>query len=189
MARSIFLARCSFVMSLSPKIIYPYCTIDLRHMEEYIIDMKTCSFPRCERQLWSNGLCRPHSTHLYRYGEPRVLTSDPNEIIIEGDVAKIILYNRDGSPSGKIVLIDSEDVLKISGLRFYVSHGYAKVSSSKTTYLHRIVNPCEHPLVCDHINQNKLDCRKKNLRCVSRAENMKNMDISLHTHRWKKTAP
>ncbi|MBP6924756.1 MAG: HNH endonuclease, partial [Candidatus Pacebacteria bacterium] len=30
---------------------------------------------------------------------------------------------------------------------------------------------CEHPLVCDHINRDRLDCRIENLRCVTRKEN------------------
>ena len=86
-----------------------------------------------------------------------------------------------------VAIIDTEDVPKIYNERFYVSHGYAKVATSKkTTYLHQLLAGCKEPLVTDHINQNKLDNRKKNLRCVTRHENMLNMDISLREHRWGK---
>lgn len=150
--------------------------------------MKKCSFFNCNKEQYSRELCRTHVNHLYKYGEVRHTTNTPNEVIDCGDHLSLVMYKK-MKDSGIRVLFDKDDYKKIKDLRFYISHGYAKVSNSKTQYLHRIICHCDAPLVCDHINQNKLDCRKKNLRCVTRAENMRNMDVSLYEHRWKRKPP
>lgn len=137
-------------------------------------ELKKCLAVWCNNPVYASGVCKPHTNHLYRYGELRRFTNTPNEIILLDDHAEIILYNRDMSDSGVRVKISKNSIDKIKNTRFYFSNGYAKVSSSKTKYLHQILSECEPPLVCDHINRNKLDCRIENLRCVTRAENNKN---------------
>lgn len=133
--------------------------------------MKNCSFKNCVRDVVARGLCKKHWQHLSRYGEARVASDEVNEIVIKKNHAEIILYSRHLLPKDR-ALIDKEDIKKIEGKRFYKSHGYAKISQAKPTiYLHQIIMKCKNPLVCDHINRNKLDNRKKNLRCVTRKEN------------------
>lgn len=133
--------------------------------------MKKCTHKDCDKEIVARDLCKKHWQHFSRYGEPRRASNETNEIIIDGDTAKIILYTIHLAPFSS-VLIDAEDVPKIKDKRFYISHGYAKISQARpTVYLHQIISPCEYPLVCDHINRNKLDCRKENLRCVTRREN------------------
>jgi hypothetical protein len=137
--------------------------------------MKTkCKVEWCDNEVYANSVCRPHTNHIYRYGELRRFTHTPNEIIISGEYAEIVLYKRDMSESGIRVKISISSIEDIKGLRFYYTNGYAKLSSSKTKYLHQILSKCEYPLVCDHINRDKLDCRIQNLRCVTRSENNKN---------------
>ena len=146
-----------------------------------------CSVDWCDGKSFARGVCRAHTNHLYRYGETRRFSHTPNKIIIKKKHAEIVLYNRDMSPSGKVALISIEDATnpEITSQRFYFSHGYTKVSHySPTVYLHQIISRCEYPLVCDHINQNKLDCRIENLRCVTRKQNIENMTISLAEYRW-----
>lgn len=130
-----------------------------------------CKAEWCTNKVYASGVCRPHTNHLYRYGELRRFTHTPNEIVKVGKHAEIILYNRDMSESGVRVKISIESIPEIKNLRFYYTNGYAKLSSSKTRYLHQILSKCESPLVCDHINRDKLDCRIENLRCVTRLEN------------------
>lgn len=138
----------------------------------YDYEMETkCKAKWCNNKVYASGVCRPHTNHLYRYGELRKFTHTPNEIIMKRAHAEMVLYNRDMSDSGMRVKISKSSIKDLENTRFYLSNGYAKVSSSKTKYLHQIISKCEFPLVCDHINRNKLDCRIENLRCVTRKEN------------------
>lgn len=78
---------------------------------------------------------------------------------------------------GCTVLIDEEDYEKVIALNWFItSHGYAKMTRRKDKhYLHHfIIGKGENGLVVDHINQNKLDNRKENLRHVTRKVNNEN---------------
>lgn len=131
-----------------------------------------CIVDWCKNQSYASGYCRSHTNHIYRYGEPRRFNNQQNEIIDNGDYLEIVLYDIHLKPNGHKVKIDKSSLEEIKNIRFYYSNGYAKVAkSNKTVYLHQILSKCEYPLVCDHINRDKLDCRIKNLRCVTRKEN------------------
>ena len=84
---------------------------------------------------------------------------------------------------GKYAVVDKEDFEWLNSLKWqYDVHGYAtrgywiKGGKGKTikTYLHRFVmgNPKNKRI--DHINRNKLDCRKVNLRIATHSENLMN---------------
>lgn len=80
---------------------------------------------------------------------------------------------------GHQVLVDKEDYPVLSRLNWYVSDtGYA-ISDSPVKHLkmHKLlVGPIPPKTVIDHINRDKLDNRKKNLRIVSQRENICNSD-------------
>lgn len=136
--------------------------------------MNKCKAEWCDNVAYSKGVCKSHTNHLYRYGEIRRFTHTPNEIIKHKDYCEIVLYTRDMRDSGIRVKISHKSIDEIKDMRFYLSNGYAKLSNSKTKYLHQILSKCKYPLVCDHINRDKLDCRIENMRCVTRSENNKN---------------
>ena len=67
----------------------------------------------------------------------------------------------------KVTLVDDEDFDWINQWKWGVSsHGYAmrRRVGEQIIYLHRIVNKTPIGFVTDHINRNKLDNRKCNLR-------------------------
>ena len=82
---------------------------------------------------------------------------------------------------GKFAIVDDEDYNRLSGYRYYFHvKGYAmrwlgRNHSPCETYLHHdILGKPPAGMVVDHINRDKLDNRKSNLRFVTRAQNRVN---------------
>lgn len=74
--------------------------------------------------------------------------------------------------------VDVEDVLRLSEHSWTLSsHGYAvsRKGNNKQIYLHRFLLGEPKGYVVDHINGDKLDNRKSNLRTCSIKENIRNM--------------
>lgn len=83
---------------------------------------------------------------------------------------------------GQKVLIDDEDEKIFQQYKWHINDsGYAvwrgiKDGKKQTIRLHRLIAKTPDGLVTDHINRNKLDNRRCNLRCVTQAINMRNRD-------------
>lgn len=82
------------------------------------------------------------------------------------------------------MLIDNEDSHLLTGLSLFIdSHGYVKARSKrnnskrKTLSIHRIVMGLPIGKQIDHINMDKLDNRKKNLRVCTNQQNCMNRAI------------
>lgn len=84
--------------------------------------------------------------------------------------------------SGKFAIVDSEDFDFISQWNWRLSIGYAvrqiykKGSKVVTILMHREINKTPTGFVTDHINGNKLDNRKANLRTCTDSQNLANRD-------------
>lgn len=117
-------------------------------------------------------LCGKHYLQYIRYGKIKLRTKyDPNEIKEFSDYAVIYLYDRDSEVIAE-ALIDKEDIPKVINSKWCRDkNGYVK--NSKQEYLHRTLLG-ETNLFIDHINGNKLDNRKRNLRICNNADNLKN---------------
>lgn len=70
-----------------------------------------------------------------RYGKVLNRTKfDPNEIILESDMAKIVLYNKNGDKIAE-ALIDTEDIGKISSYKWCIDkNNYVKIQN-KNIYI------------------------------------------------------
>ena len=76
------------------------------------------------------------------------------------------------------MLIDEEDAHIIAGKNVYVaSRGYPCISRGRTYKVHRIIMNAPEDKVVDHINGNKLDNRKINLRLCTNRENLMGQKI------------
>lgn len=78
---------------------------------------------------------------------------------------------------GKVALVDDEDYEYLMQWRWHLTAGaYAArdIENKKVIYMHRFLMNAQKGQEIDHINQNKLDNRKSNLRACTRAENMRN---------------
>jgi hypothetical protein len=93
---------------------------------------------------------------------------------------KIPLGGKNGI--GKLVLVDECDAEKLSGIKFHLSpYGYARTRKREngkiTVHMmhHMITGKPPAGLVADHINGNRLDNRRSNLRFCTMGQN--NMNV------------
>jgi hypothetical protein len=99
--------------------------------------------------------------------------SPKNNYKIDGQT--LIVYDM----HGKEMLFDAEDIdiLQIKRYRYCItSHGYA--FNNTLGYAHKILLKSNNKLQVDHINGNRLDNRKANLRLVTSQENKHNNTVA-----------
>ncbi len=89
----------------------------------------------------------------------------PNEIVLLETHAEIILYDKNNIEFSR-ALIDIEDVEEAKKYKWYLTRGYVRNHKSRLFLHHLILYKPDSGYVVDHINRNRLDCRKNNLRIV-----------------------
>lgn len=152
----------------------------------------------CGRQLFrktkSHGkvYCDKHYNQLKKHGKPldnnpRTLM-DRNEIIVDGEVAHIKLYDARCNHIATTI-IDADDVDKIRYTKWRLSaSGYVRNSpkfKGGNQHLSRVILNTND--FVDHINHNTLDNRKRNLRIVTRSQNQMNSrhkGVSKKSNKW-----
>ena len=79
---------------------------------------------------------------------------------------------------GKYAIVDNEDYeFLIQWKWWFTTRGYAvREDGGKVVFMHRLINKTLMGLDTDHINMNKLDNRKCNLRTISRSQNIMNIN-------------
>lgn len=84
-----------------------------------------------------------------------------------------------GKYSQVYAIVDQEDYKELSQFKWYLHNmGYATTTIDKhMVYMHRLVMKPPNNMHIDHINHEKLDNRKSNLRIVTREENMQNRKL------------
>lgn len=121
--------------------------------------------------------CKRHYLQMYRHG--KILEStiyDRNEIIINDDYAIIKIKDKNQNPKDEAI-IDVEDVEKIKDYKWYTSYGYCVTKGVESGSGIDIANVIfdDYDSRFDHINHNRLDNRKINLRPVTAHQNAMNM--------------
>lgn len=82
---------------------------------------------------------------------------------------------------GKITLVDDIDYEVLKKVKWHYCNGYAsRKVNKKREYMHHFITGVSpsYLKVVDHVNQNKLDNRRKNLRLVSRSVNATNSKMN-----------
>lgn len=93
----------------------------------------------------------------------------------------IIIDSKNNETIGK-VLLDIEDIPKVQKYHWRLNEkGYviASIKGHKTIRIHNLIlerDTSNQKITCDHINRNKLDNRKENLRIISHLENNLNTE-------------
>ena len=131
---------------------------------------KICNAKGCNRPQYETVYCSKHYMQMRRYGKILKRTKfDPNEIICEGDICRIILYDNKTD-----VVIDREDKERIEKYRWRLVNGYAY--NDKVGKLHNFVlnHQWTKNSEVDHKNRDPLNCRKNNLRRGTKSNNLAN---------------
>ena len=84
--------------------------------------------------------------------------------------------------AGFIVLVDDEDAVLFERFTYRPNNGYVcrsgRGNEPSTCYLHRDIINAPRGSFVDHINHDKSDCRRENLRLATRRENASNRLIT-----------
>lgn len=98
---------------------------------------------------------------------------------------KKIKLNKISNQSGinRYALVDDRDFLFLNQWNWTFRDGYAfrivqKNNISKGIFMHRLINQTPDGLETDHINRNRLDNRRSNLRSVTHRQNNLNRGIA-----------
>lgn len=77
-------------------------------------------------------------------------------------------------------LVDYEDFEYLNQWEWSFSHGYAMREDTKNgrVYMHRAINKTPKGFDTDHVNQNKLDNRRCNLKTKTHSQNLFNTKLS-----------
>ncbi len=140
-------------------------------------ESQTCKFYKHSR--YGDYLCNRHYMQLRKRG--KILTKtrlDPLEIEIKKDYAEIILKNTYAEEVAR-AKIDIDDIEKVKKYKWYKNaHDYVESKQGKKRILlHELVFGKKEGYIIDHINRNKLDNRKINLRYATISQNGMNKKI------------
>ena len=147
--------------------------------------MKKCKVIGCNCEVTrypKQQLCDKHYMQMYRHGKILDRTkNDKNEIVIYDDYAEIILYNKKQEEVARAI-IDLDDIERVKDYKWYMDgRGYAFCGTTRKL-LHRLIINAPKNKMVDHINHNRLDNRKSNLRiCTSSQNNMNRSKTSRNT--------
>ena len=137
-------------------------------------DLKT----KTKNNMFNMILCKRHYTQIRRHGKPLEHTIyDKNNFEIKEDSVIIYSHNKNGEQLERFAIIDIEDLEKVLKYKWTDMGHYFK-SQELNQYLHRFVLNYDGKDDVDHINGNKLDCRKNNLRVITHSLNASNQKLS-----------
>lgn len=82
----------------------------------------------------------------------------------------------------KFAKVDNKDFKKLSSFKWFYSEKHGACAGSGRKLMHRIVLNAPKYLEVDHLNGDKLDNRRKNIRLCTHAENMRNRKVDKSTY-------
>lgn len=125
-------------------------------------------------------VCGKHYSQFLKYGKfldaIQKTCFDTNEYEITPEGTWIYCFNRKNEPSGKF-LIDTEDLQRVLTKHWRFWKGQYFTGNQHPIQIHTwLLNPKDNEVV-DHINGNRADNRKSNLRICSQQKNLINKSL------------
>jgi len=133
---------------------------------------KVALYKREMNEYFGMMLCGKHYGQVSRYGECRKTTKDRNDYIFHNDFVEIIIKDKNMNEICRAI-IDAEDYSLVKGYkwRFGYETGYATTNiDGKAIALHKIITNTTTQII-DHIDRNKMNNRKENLRHATKSIN------------------
>ena len=92
---------------------------------------------------------------------------------------------------GKVAIVDGEDYEYLSQFKWHCENGYASRTIHKNgrkteEYMHRLIMNTPKDLDTDHINHNRLDNQRNNLRICTSSQNLANGKLRIDNKSGRK---
>jgi hypothetical protein len=140
---------------------------------------RVCAISSCDSSFEVvRGMCNKHYLRARRRGfasQVELSYRDKNEYIILDGYAEVFVTDMFANRTGSF-LIDAADLWILDKTKWRVSNN-RYVMSDRYRQLHRYLLHPPLALEVDHINGNRLDNRRCNLRIVNRSENLFNKPL------------
>ena len=147
-------------------------------------DMRKCMVEGCVKKHNTHGYCKRHYWQMRTYGEifgnPSRNKKDGNQYISDGDTTTVVMFDNESNETARVI-IDTEDADKCRSFVWHLNtEGYAQTNINKrTASMHRLLmGLIDGRIQIDHINRNKLDNRKANLRQCTKRQNVLNTGLT-----------
>ncbi len=130
----------------------------------------------------------PHTVNTISTGWLKELGL-PDEVVVECELFNFLRHNgiplKNGTTLiplhgkygfGQFCIVDSDVAELVLQYSWALDKGYpvSRINGKKTLLHHLLVGKPQKGFVVDHINRNKLDARKENLRFATHAQNVRN---------------
>lgn len=141
------------------------------------LNAKICSVEGCNKKHFGKGYCEKHYTQIRRHGKILDRTRhDPNEIIDRGNHVVMFLYDMKQEKIAE-TQIDQEDTDLVKNHKWCLSSNKDIVTETDNgrLALHRLLAGAKSTDEVDHIDRDRLNNRKMNLRVCNHSENSRNL--------------
>ena len=150
--------------------------------------MNLCSVENCGRIVYGNGYCERHYHQIRDYGKILKRTiHDPNEIIIENDICRMKLYNKECEEIAETIF-DLKYKKEIEQFKWhldgygYVGSNYYNNKQQQKMSLHGAIVELSGQTIkdneeIDHKDTNPLNNLEINLRICTKSQNQHNKKL------------
>lgn len=137
------------------------------------MDLTHCKVKGCQSLKYETGFCVRHYGQWKKHGKIFKRTRfTKNFVKNNGRESFIYLYNRQNRIVGKAI-IDPSDINVVDFKWCMSDQGYAmRIVDGKRQVMHHLILKPKKGFVVDHINHNRLDNRRVNLRYLTHQQNL-----------------